>query len=609
MRDIPDGELLAQYTRTESEEAFAELVRRHIALVYSVALRHTDDPQHAQEITQAAFIILARKAASLGRRTVLSGWLYHTARLTAANFRRAEFRRVRREQEAFMQSTLEETPPDTVWRELAPLLDEAMARLGTTDRDAVVLRYFENKSLREVGAALGVEERAAQKRVSRALEKLRRFFTKRGVVSTTAIIGGAMAAHSVQAAPAAVATAATVVAIAKGASASASTLALIEGALKIMAWTKAKTAAVATAAVIVAAGTTAVAIKTIHAARAAAYPDIQGAWEGVVVIGGPGVAKGETTRTRVVLKLSKTNGGYSATGDALEMGRRNVPLTVAYDYPSLRLEVNPRTTYDGTVNADATEISFGPGNDPVVLKRTTTPPQVPERLTESDFAARSNSGLQGFWKGAIGTGPDALPLNWKIAGRPDGTFRAELDNPMQGANGQPVSVVYNPPEVKLILKTGSAMFQGKLNGAKTEMTGSWIQAGQSTPSVFKRADYQAEHAQDADKDYSFTSETDLQGHWKGTWILPFGKVKVKMRFALDIAKLPDGSYSAALANLDQFGNDAPIPASVFRYSPPNLRMEWKWARGAFEGKLENGKIIGTWLQGGGGFPLVFERSR
>ncbi len=175
MHDTPDAELLERFARRDSEEAFAELVSRHIALVHSVAARHMENPQHAQEITQAVFIILSRKAASLGRKTVLSGWLYHTARLTAANFRRAEFRRISREQEAYMQSTLDEPSSDAIWLELAPHLDDAMEKLGATDRDAVVLRYFENKSLAEVGAALGMEERAAQKRVNRALENCERF--------------------------------------------------------------------------------------------------------------------------------------------------------------------------------------------------------------------------------------------------------------------------------------------------------------------------------------------------------------------------------------------------------------------------------------------------
>jgi hypothetical protein len=89
----------------------------------------------------------------------------------------------------------------------------------------------------------------------------------------------------------------------------------------------------------------------------------------------------------------------------------------------------------------------------------------------------------------------------------------------------------------------------------------------------------------------------------------FANVKVNIRFALDIAKLPDGTYSAALANIDEFNYDAPMPASDFQYSPPQVHMKWKWADGAYEGKLENGKLTGTWWQGGGGFPLVFERRR
>src|SRR5437870_4060422 len=169
MTDRPDADLLAEFVRDHSEPAFTALVERHIGLVHSVALRHTANPQHGQDITQAVFIILARKAASLSRQTVLAGWLYHTARLTAANFQRAEIRRIRREQEVFMQSTLNESGPDPLWAELSPLLDDAMARLRAGDRDALVLRYFQNKSFAEVGTAMGLRERAAQKRVLRAV--------------------------------------------------------------------------------------------------------------------------------------------------------------------------------------------------------------------------------------------------------------------------------------------------------------------------------------------------------------------------------------------------------------------------------------------------------
>lgn len=241
MTDTPDAELLSQFARNGSEDAFAELVRRYVGLVHSVALRHTSSPDHAQDITQAVFIILARKAGSLGRKTVLPGWLYHTARLTAANDRRARARRIHREQEAFMQATQEESPSDSIWREMTPLLDDAMARLSATDRDALVLRYFQNRSLQEVGVALGVKERAAQKRVSRALEKLRKFFSKRGVTLTASLIAAGISANSVHAAPAGLASAVTVGAV-KGTTISATITTLVKGTMKTMTLLKLKLA-------------------------------------------------------------------------------------------------------------------------------------------------------------------------------------------------------------------------------------------------------------------------------------------------------------------------------------------------------------------------------
>jgi RNA polymerase sigma factor (sigma-70 family) len=244
MPDVSDMELLRDYDRQGSEAAFAELVRRHINLVYSVAFRHVGIAAHAEEITQAVFVILARKAASLRPDTVLEGWLHETTRLTALSFMRGERRRQFREQEAYMQSTLQEPAEAPAWNQLAPLLDEAMSRLGKKDRDAVMLRFFKDKNVCEVAAALRVSEAAAQRRVLRAVEKLRRFFTKRGVVVPAAVLTAAISANSVQAAPALLAKTATAVAITKGAAASGSTLTLIQGALKIMAWTKAKTAIV-----------------------------------------------------------------------------------------------------------------------------------------------------------------------------------------------------------------------------------------------------------------------------------------------------------------------------------------------------------------------------
>ena len=138
-----------------------------------------------------------------------------------------------------------------------------MAQLRDKDRDAVVLRYFQNRSLQEVGAALGVEERAAQKRVARSLEKLRVFFAKRGVALTAGIIAGTVAQNSVHAAPAGLAKTISAVAITKGAAAGGSTLTLVKGALKIMAWTKIQTAGIAGAIALLAIGTTVVTVKQI----------------------------------------------------------------------------------------------------------------------------------------------------------------------------------------------------------------------------------------------------------------------------------------------------------------------------------------------------------
>lgn len=253
MMEATDSDLLEQFQQCESDEAFARIVERHINLVHSVALRHTANPHHAEEITQAVFIILARRAASIGPRAVLSGWLYNAARLTAANFMRSEIRRCKREHEAFMQSIIEESPSQPIWPELSPMLDAAMERLKPMDRDALVLRYFKNKSLPEVGKTLGIEERAAQKRVGRALEKLRRFFARRGVTATVTVIATEMSIHSIQAAPVGLSDKITVAAL-KGSAVTGSTLTLAKGTLRIMTWLKTKTVTICGSLALLAGG-------------------------------------------------------------------------------------------------------------------------------------------------------------------------------------------------------------------------------------------------------------------------------------------------------------------------------------------------------------------
>jgi uncharacterized protein (TIGR03435 family) len=251
-----DLDLLRRFARENAQDAFAEIVRRHLNLVYSAALRQVRSPQLAEDIAQSVFADLARRGTGIlpvNETNSLAPWLYAVARRTAIDAIRKESRRQLRERIAVEMNNMNATAND--WTQIAPLLDDAMAALDETDRSAVLLRYFENKSLREVGEALGASEDAAQKRVSRAVEHLREFFSKRNVTIGVSGLAVLISANAVQAAPAALAKVVAAVAIVKGAAAGGSTLALAKGALKIMAWTKVNTAIVAGVAVLLAAGT------------------------------------------------------------------------------------------------------------------------------------------------------------------------------------------------------------------------------------------------------------------------------------------------------------------------------------------------------------------
>jgi RNA polymerase sigma factor (sigma-70 family) len=253
-----DHELLQRYSESRCEASFTELVKRYVDLVYSAALRQVGGDAHlAHDVTQSVFIDLARKAGSLSGRTVLAGWLYTSAHYAATKVVRTEQRWHAREQEAnSMREISDESEPS--WEELRPVIDEAMHELNQTERDAVLLRFFEKRQLGEVGAKLGVSEDAARKRVDRALEKLRGLLARRGVTSTSAALVVILGANTVAAAPVGTAASIAGAAIASTAVGTGGTLTI----LKFMAMSKLKVGLVG--AVVVAGVATPLVIQQNH---------------------------------------------------------------------------------------------------------------------------------------------------------------------------------------------------------------------------------------------------------------------------------------------------------------------------------------------------------
>lgn len=238
-----DLQLLERYARQGSEEAFGQLVARHLNLVYSAALRQVGgEASLAQDVAQLVFTNLARKAVALctqacsqvsaepdgAREFLLAGWLHRDTRFTALELLRKESRRRRREQEAVAMQLLDAEDPPADWTQIRSLLDETLDGMPAVDRNALLLRFFERRSFNEIGAAMGVSEDAARKRVSRSLDLLRELLEQRGVTATCATLAGLLMAQTVQAAPAGLAAALTTASLTGAASASTTIGSLIQ---------------------------------------------------------------------------------------------------------------------------------------------------------------------------------------------------------------------------------------------------------------------------------------------------------------------------------------------------------------------------------------------
>lgn len=226
-----DWKLLQEFVEHRSESAFATLVRRYVDLVHAAALRQVRVPHLAEDVTQAVFLLLARKAPGLSSGVILPAWLHRSACLVALRVNRNELRRVLREKEAVVMN-LDPDPSDEAWSSLAPQVDSALNEIPEADRHAVVLRYLQRNSFREIGMRLGITEEAAKKRVSRALERLREQLRRRGIAVTAGAMGASLSIHAAPAAPEGVLEGVLKIASSGGGSARPSVTVLVEDFLR-----------------------------------------------------------------------------------------------------------------------------------------------------------------------------------------------------------------------------------------------------------------------------------------------------------------------------------------------------------------------------------------
>src|SRR5262245_4353745 len=330
--------------------------------------------------------------------------------------------------------------------------------------------------------------------------------------------------------------------------------------------------------------------------------DLVGRWNAVIEFG----------KFKINLKIVQDGKRIKATLDLPDQGAKDLPLSaLLFNYPDVRVEIDQfQTAFNGKLsedrNAIAGEFEEGPGGRPieVVFKRNTEP-EKPELAKTYTFAPGEAQDIRGYWSGSVEGRPGMdMRMGLKIGKLPDGSFHVLMDNFDQGASDVPASSVsHTNGAAKMEWEVFRLTFESKLSADGKELTGTWKQGPKETPVKFARL---AKPATALPEGISFVPDKnapeDIRGHWKGALEVQGNK----LRLALKLGKLPDGSFAGTMASLDQGAQE--LPATSIGYTNPVVRMEWKGINGVYTGAVNKAgtEIDGTWQQGAP-LPLKFQR--